>query len=104
MSPSQGAAGTSSPFRRCAPVALNILLFGIGIFLAALTLLDVFETVVVPGGSKASLKVAKRLVSTLLPVWKAVRGKRHGLSSAIGAQRQSAAEVPSCLDLGVAAL
>jgi len=63
-------------------VALNILLFGIGIVLAALTLLDVFETVVVPGGSKASLKVAKRLVSTLLPVWKAARGKRHGLSGA----------------------
>jgi hypothetical protein len=47
-----------------------------------MTLLDVFETVVVPGGSKASLKVAKRLVWILLPVWKTVRGKRHGLSGA----------------------
>jgi hypothetical protein len=63
-------------------VALDILLFVIGIVLAAMTLLDVFETVVVPGGSKASLKVAKRLVWALLPVWKAARGKRHGLSGA----------------------
>jgi hypothetical protein len=61
-------------------MALNFLLFGIGIVLASLTLLDVFETVVVPGGSRASLKVAKRLVSALLPIWKAARGKRHGLS------------------------
>jgi len=65
-------------------VALNILLFVVGLVLAVMTLLDVFETVVVPGGSKASLKVAKRLVWTLLPAWKAARGKRHGLSSAFG--------------------
>lgn len=63
-------------------MALDILLFLIGIVLAAMTLLDVFETVVVPGGSKASLKIAKRLVWALLPLWKAARGKRHGLSSA----------------------
>ena len=61
---------------------LNILLFVIGIVLAAMTLMDVFETVVVPGGSRASLKVARRLVWLLLPLWKAVRGKRHGLSGA----------------------
>jgi hypothetical protein len=63
-------------------VALNILLFVVGIVLAAMTLLDVFETVVVPGGSRASLKVARRLVWALLPLWKAARGKRHGLSGA----------------------
>ena len=63
-------------------MVLNILLFGIGILLAALTLLDVFETVVVPGGSRASLRVARRLVWALLPLWKAARGKRHGLSGA----------------------
>jgi hypothetical protein len=63
-------------------VALDILLFGIGIILAAMTLTDVFETVVVPGGSRASLRVAKRLVWTLLPLWKAIRGKRYGLSGA----------------------
>src|SRR3954453_14189866 len=44
--------------------------------------MDVFQTVVVPGGSKASLRVARRLVWVLLPVWKAIRGKRHGLSGA----------------------
>ena len=61
-------------------MALHILIFVAGLALAAMTLLDVFETVVVPGGSKASLKVAKRLVWLLLPLWKAARGKRHGLS------------------------
>ena len=63
-------------------MALDILFFLIGLALAGMTLLDVFETVVVPGGSRASLKVAKRLVQGLLPLWKAARGKRHGLSSA----------------------
>lgn len=63
-------------------MALDFLLFLAGLLLAGLTLLDVFETVVVPGGSKASLKVAKRLVWVLLPLWKTVRGKHHGLSSA----------------------
>ncbi|HEY7960253.1 MAG TPA: hypothetical protein VID20_09360 [Sphingomicrobium sp.] len=59
---------------------LNIFLFLVGIIIAGMTLLDVFETVVVPGGSRASLKVARRLVFLLLPLWKLMRGKRHGLS------------------------
>jgi hypothetical protein len=63
-------------------MALDILFFVAGLALALLTLTDVFETVVVPGGSKASLRVARRLVWMLLPLWKAVRGKRHGLSGA----------------------
>jgi hypothetical protein len=63
-------------------VALDTLLFLIGLVLAGLTLTDVFETVVVPGGSRASLRVAKRLVWLFLPIWKSVRGKRHGLSGA----------------------
>ena len=61
---------------------MDIVYAAAGAILAALTLLDVFETVVVPGGSRASLKVARRLVILLLPVWKAARGKRHGLSGA----------------------
>lgn len=61
-------------------MALDVLYFVIGLVLAALTLLDVFETVVVPGGSKASLKVARRLARGLLPVWRAARGRRQGLS------------------------
>jgi Ion channel len=61
-------------------MTIDALLLVIGLVLATMTLLDVFETVVVPGGSKASLRVAKRLVWALLPVWKAVRGRRHGLS------------------------
>jgi hypothetical protein len=63
-------------------VALDILLFVVGLALALMTLMDVFETVIVPGGSRASLKVAKRLVWGLLPLWKSVRGSRHGLSAA----------------------
>ena len=63
-------------------MALDILYFVIGLALAAMTLLDVFETVIVPGGSKASLRVARRLVRVLLPLWKTIRGKRHGLSGA----------------------
>ena len=63
-------------------MTLDIFLFAVGIVLAAMTLMDVFETVVVPGGSRASLRVARRLVWALLPLWKAMRGKRHGLSGA----------------------
>lgn len=61
-------------------MTLDIFLFLVGIIIAGMTLLDVFETVVVPGGSRASLKVARRLVFSLLPMWKLMRGKRHGLS------------------------
>lgn len=61
---------------------LNAILFAAGFILALFTLADVFQTVVVPGGSKASLKVAKRLLFILLPIWKRTRGKRRGLSDA----------------------
>jgi hypothetical protein len=62
-------------------VAIDILLFIIGVIVAALTLGDVFGTVVVPGGSRALLRVTHRVVFTLLPVWKYARGRRRGLSS-----------------------
>lgn len=61
---------------------LNILLFILGLILAGMVLKDVFDTVVVPGGSRASLRVAHRLVVTMLPIWKQVRGRRRGLSTA----------------------
>ena len=60
-------------------MAIDILLFVSGLMLATLTLFDVFDTAVVPGGSLASLRIARRL-SRLLPIWKAVRGRRRGLS------------------------
>ena len=51
--PSQGAGeGTSRSVRRCRAVALDVLYFIFGLVLAALTLLDVFETVVVPGAAR----------------------------------------------------
>ena len=65
-------------------MALDVLIFIIGLALAAMTLRDVFETVIVPGGSEASLRVTKRLLWMLLPLWKGVRGKRRGLSGAFG--------------------
>jgi hypothetical protein len=53
------------------------LLFG-GAVLVLMTLRDVFETVVVPGGSRATLHVSRRLIHGLLPIWKRVN--KHGLS------------------------
>jgi hypothetical protein len=63
-------------------VTLDIFLFLAGLALAGLTLRDVFDTVVVPGGSQAFLRVARRLVFALLPLWKHARGRRRGLSRA----------------------
>lgn len=62
-------------------MAVNLILFCVGLVLAGLTLRDVFDTVVVPGGSRASLRVAHRLVRLMLPLWKRVRGRRRGLST-----------------------
>jgi hypothetical protein len=60
---------------------LRIGEFLVGLAIAAMTLRDVFDTVVVPGESRASLHVARRMVGLLLPVWKAMRGRRKGLST-----------------------
>lgn len=62
-------------------MALDVILFVVGLVLAAMTLRDVFDTVVVPGGSRASLRVAHRLVVLMLPLWKHARGRRRGLST-----------------------
>ncbi len=74
--------GTSTSVRRCARVWLNLAFLIGGVALAWLTLSDVFETVVVPGGSRASLKVTSRIGRALLVFYKLVRGKRHGIASA----------------------
>lgn len=63
-------------------MGLDLILFLAGLALAGLTLRDVFDTVVVPGGSRASLRVAHRLRVALLPLWKSVRGWRRGISGA----------------------
>ena len=42
---------------------VSILEFCAGILLAALTLFDVFETVIVPGESRGTLRVTRRIVS-----------------------------------------
>ena len=58
-------------------MSFDILLFLAGLALAGLTLRDVFDTVVVPGGSRASLRVTHRLRLALLPLWKALRGRKR---------------------------
>src|SRR3954466_1999658 len=62
-------------------MALDLILSLAGIALAWLTLRDVFDTVVVPGGSRASLQVTRRVGSLLLIAYKLVRGRRRGISS-----------------------
>jgi Ion channel len=61
-------------------MAIDILLILLGIALAWLTLRDVFDTVVVPGGARGSLQVTRRVGTLLLYVWKAVRGRRRGIT------------------------
>jgi hypothetical protein len=61
-------------------VALDLFLFLLGAVLAWLTLRDVFDTVVVPGGSRASLQVTRRVGGLLLVVWKQIRGRKRGIS------------------------
>jgi hypothetical protein len=61
-------------------MVLDFTLFVVGLGIAALTLGDVFDTVVVPGTSHTVLRIARRLVLLLLPVMKSIRGRRHALS------------------------
>ena len=58
----------------------DIPLFLLGVAIAWLTLRDVFDTVVVPGGSRASLQVTRRGGRALLTLWKGVRRTRHGIT------------------------
>jgi hypothetical protein len=62
-------------------VALDLILLLPGIALAWLILRDVFETVVVPGGSRASLQVTRRVGRLLLALYKLIRGRKRGISS-----------------------
>jgi hypothetical protein len=62
-------------------VTLDIVFFLLGVILAWLTLRDVFDTVVVPGGNRASLQVTRRMGRALLVLYKLRRGRR-GISSA----------------------
>ena len=59
----------------------NLTFFLLGAGLAALTLRDVFHTVVVPGESRGILRVARRLLFISLPVWKLARRRGRGVST-----------------------
>ena len=58
---------------------IDVLLFISGAGLAWLTLKDVFDTVVVPGGGRNSLQVTRRIGFALLTLWKRVR-RHRGIS------------------------
>lgn len=53
----------------------------LGIALVGLALRDVFDTVVVPGESRGALRVARRLLIVMLPVWKWARSGKTGIST-----------------------
>lgn len=63
-------------------MAWDVLLLLSGGVLVAATLRDVFDTVVVPGGSHASLHVARRLVFLLLPLWRRFMRPGKSISTA----------------------
>jgi len=45
----------------------------LGLVLAGVTLRDVCDTVVVPGGSRGTLKLVRRLARATLPLWRRIR-------------------------------
>jgi hypothetical protein len=53
----------------------------LGIALVVLAMRDVFDTVVVPGESSGALRVARRLLLVMLPVWKWTRRGKSGIST-----------------------
>jgi hypothetical protein len=53
----------------------------LGIVLVALALRDVFDTVLVPGESRGSLRVTRRLLTAMLPLWKRMRPGKTGIST-----------------------
>jgi hypothetical protein len=53
----------------------------LGIALVVLAMRDVFDTVVVPGESSGALRVARRLLLIMLPVWKWTRRGNSGIST-----------------------
>ena len=62
-------------------MAVDNILFVGGMALAWLTLADVFETVVVPGGSRASLQVTRRIGRFLLSLSRLARGRRRATTT-----------------------
>jgi hypothetical protein len=59
-----------------------VLECGAGAVLATITLRDVCDTVVVPGGARGSLQIVRRLALGTLPLWKRVTRSGIGVSFA----------------------
>ncbi len=57
---------------------MAILEFLLGVCLAAVTIRDVFDTVVVPGESHGTLHLTRRIVFATLPAWRLI-GSRRGV-------------------------
>jgi hypothetical protein len=53
----------------------------LGVVLVGLALRDVFDTVVVPGESRGALRVARRLLFAMLPIWNRMRRGKSGVST-----------------------
>lgn len=62
-------------------MALKLVELFAGLILAIVTLRDVFDTVVVPGESRGTLKIARRLVFATLPIWRLARRNKPGVST-----------------------
>jgi hypothetical protein len=60
----------------------TIIECAVGFGLAAVALRDVFDTVVVPGRARGSLKISRHLVLVGLPLWKRVRHRGIGVNFA----------------------
>ena len=58
--------------------AIEVIL---GVVLVALALRDGFDTVVVPGETTGALRVGRRLLSAMLPLWKRMRRGKTGIST-----------------------
>ena len=65
-------------------MVLVALEFTLGLFVVGLTLQDVFDTVVVPGESRALLQVVRRLVVAGLPLLRRIRGHAVAIPTAFG--------------------
>lgn len=62
-------------------MALNLFLFVVGAALAWLALRDVFDTVVVPAGNRASLQVTRLVGGASLAFYKLLGRRKRGISS-----------------------
>ncbi|MET3667229.1 hypothetical protein [Caulobacter sp. 1776] len=74
------SATTCFVLDRYRPMIIEPVFFTAGAALVLITLRDVFDTVVVPGQGRATLKIARRIVFATLPLWRR-RASAGGVST-----------------------